>query len=201
MPSLTQRIVERAKALPEAAPLRARDFRAFGEAPAIRRALARLARDGSLYRVCRGVYMLPVETRFGPCLSIDRAVEALAEMWCVTVAPSGGWCANMLGMITQVPIRRVYLTSGPDRRLFFNRQEVRWRRAPRWQLVSPKGFAGAVVRALAWLGPIEAEDGLAALERRLDGKLPAARKAELAAARAFMPPWMTGPVGAFVARA
>ena len=201
MPSLTQRIVERAKALPEAAPLRARDFRAFGEAPAIRRALARLARDGRLYRVCRGVYMLPVETRFGPCLSIDRAVEALAEMWCVTVAPSGGWCANMLGMITQVPIRRVYLTSGPDRRLFFNRQEVRWRRAPRWQLVSPKGFAGAVVRALAWLGPIEAEDGLAALERRLDGKLPAARKAELAAARAFMPPCMTGPVGAFVARA
>ena len=33
MPSLRQRIVERAKALPEAAPLRAGDFRAFGEAP------------------------------------------------------------------------------------------------------------------------------------------------------------------------
>ena len=73
--------------------------------------------------------------------------------------------------------------------------------APRWQLVAPKGFAGAVVRALAWLGPLEAEGGLAALERRLDGKLPAARKAELAAARAVMPAWMAAPMGAFVARA
>ena len=143
----------------------------------------------------RRVHARPVETRFGPCLSVDRAVEALAEMWGVAVAPSGGWCANRLGMIAQAPICRVYLTSGPDRRLCFNRQEVQWRRAPRWQLVAPKGFAGAVILALAWLGPLEAEDGLAALERRLDGKLPAERKAELAAARAFMPSWMTGPVG------
>ena len=57
MPSLAQRIVERAGALAGATPLRARDFRAFGEARAVRRALARLAREERLYRVCRGVYM------------------------------------------------------------------------------------------------------------------------------------------------
>ena len=163
--------------------------------------MARLAREERLYRVCRGVYMRPVETRFGPCLSVDRAVEALAEMWGVIATPSGGWCANRLGVIAQAPICRVYLTSGPDCRLFFNRQEVRWRRAPRWQLVAPKSFAGAVIRALAWLGPLEAQDGLAALERRLDGKLPAEDRAESAAARATVPAWMSTPMGAFLARA
>lgn len=198
MPNLTQRIVERAKALPEAAPLRARDFRAFGEAPAIRRALARLARDGRLYRVCRGVYMLPVETRFGRRWpNTGKAVAALAEMWGVTVAPCGGACANVLGLITQNAIRRVYLTSGPDRRLRFAGQEVRWRHAPRWQLVAPGRRAGAVVRALAFLGPNEIEYALAGLE----GKLSAEDRVELSGARAAMPAWMAAPMEAFLARA
>ena len=71
------------------------------------------ARGAPVPRMPLRVHARPVETRFGPCLSVDRAVEALAEMWGVAVAPSGGWCANRLGMVAQAPIRRVYLTSAP----------------------------------------------------------------------------------------
>ena len=65
--------------------------------------------------------------------------------------PCGGAAANALGLTTQVPVRPVYLTSGPNRRLRLCAQTVHLRHAPRWQLVAPHRPAGNIVRALAWL--------------------------------------------------
>lgn len=198
MPSLARRILEHAGALPEATPLRAADLGAFGKPASVRRVLARLAGDGRLCRICRGIYMRPVETRFGRRWpAAEKAVPALAELWGETVAPCGGACANMLGLTTQNPIRAVYLTSGPERRLRFARHEVLWRRAPRWQLAAPGRRAGAVVRALAFFGPNEIDDALTDLK----GKLSAEDRAELAATLAIVPGWMAGPARKFLARA
>lgn len=198
MPSLARRIMEHAEALPEAAPLRAAGLRAFGKPAAVRRALARLAGDRRLCRIYRGIYMRPVETRFGRRWpAAEKAVPALAALWGETVAPCGGACANMLGLITQNPIRPVYLTSGPERRLRFAGYEVRWRHAPQWQLVAPGRRAGAAVRALAFFGPGEIGDALVGLE----GKLSAEDRAELADTLAVVPAWMAGPVREFLARA
>ena len=64
--------------------------------------------------------------------------------------------------------------------------------AHRWQLAAPHRKAGDVIRALAWLGPEEVEDGLEAV-------LPTLRdedRDELSAARATMPSWMAQPVSA-----
>ena len=67
-------------------------------------------------RICQGVYMRPVETRFGPCPPrIGRALEALSELWGETIAPCGGSAANRLGLTAQNPVREVYLTSGRSR--------------------------------------------------------------------------------------
>ena len=49
---------------------------------------------------------------------------------------------------------------------------------PRWQLAAPNRKAGEVIRALAWLGPHEVEEGLEALLPGLSG----AEVDELAAA-------------------
>ena len=66
------------------------------------------------------------------------------------------------------------------------------RHAPRWQLAAPHSMAGAVIRALAWLGPHEVEDSLdSALPRLTQEDLD-----ELAAARAVMPRWMAEPLSA-----
>ena len=141
--------------------------------------------------------MKPVETRFGRCApSIDKAIKALATLWGETMVPSGGAAAHALGLTTQVPMRSVYLTSGPDRRLRFGNLEVELRHAPRWQLTCPHRKAGDVIRALAWIGPDQIEDGLQAV-------LPSLSREdidELAAARATMPDWMAEPVSALVAR-
>ena len=195
MPSLSKRIMEYAAALPEAAPLCPRALLHLGSRAAVDQALARLTRAGRLLRICRGVYMRPVETRFGPCApSIEKAIVTLSTLWGETIVPCGASAANVLGLTTQNPILSVYLTSGPDRRLRFGGLEARLRHAPRWQLVAPYRLAGDAIRALAWFGPREVEDALAAAASRLSDD----DMAELAAARAIMPAWLAEPVSSLV---
>ena len=106
--------------------------------------------------------------------------------------PCGGAAANCLGLTTQNPVRAVYLTSGPSRRLHFGSLTVELRHAPRWQLTAPHRKAGDLIRALAWLGPEEVETSLEAVLPTLSEQ----DWDELAAARAVMPIWMAEPVSA-----
>ena len=196
MSSLPKRIMEHASRLPEATPICPASLLHLGKRAAVDQALARLARAGRLMRICQGVYMHPVETRFGPCPPrIGRALDALSELWGEIIVPCGGSAANRLGLTAQNPVRAVYLTSGRSRRLQFGRVTVELRHAPRWQLAAPRRKAGEVIRALAWLGPHEVEDGLEALLPGLSG----AEVDELAAARAIMPIWMAEPISARLA--
>ena len=193
MRSLPQRIMEHAESLPEATPLCPGALLHLGNRPAIDQALSRLARSGKLMRICKGVYMRPVETSFGvrgP--RIGKALAALSALWGETIVPCGGAAANCLGLTTQNPVRMVYLTSGPSRRLHFGAHRVELRHAPRWQLAAPHRKAGNVIRALAWLGPEEVEDGLEVVLPTLS----AGELNELSTARALMPNWMAEPVSA-----
>ena len=45
--------------------------------------------------------------------------------------------ANRLGLTTQIPVRAVYVTSSPSRRLHFGALTVELRHAPRWELAAP----------------------------------------------------------------
>ncbi len=193
MRGLSRRIMEHAKALPEATPLCPAALLHLGKRAAINQALSRLARSGRLMRICQGVYMRPVETRFGRCAPrTEKAIEALSALWGVTIVPCGGAAANRLRLITQNPVREVYLTSGPHRRLHFGSAIIELRHAPRWQLAAPHRRAGEVIRALAWLGPAEVENGLEAVLPTLSE----ADRQELSAARAMMPIWMAEALSA-----
>ena len=197
MASLPKRIMEHAEALPEAAPICPGTLLHMGNRLAVDQALSRLARRGRLLRVCRGVYMRPIETRFGVhAPSVEKAIAALSALWGETIVGCGGAAANVLGLTRQVPVRSIYLTSGPTRTLRFFAQIIQLRHAPRWQLVAPGKPAGLAVRALSWLGRHEIEEGLEAIRSRLSRD----DLAELAAARAIMPSWLGEPVSELVAR-
>ena len=190
---LPKRIMEYAETLPEATPLCPGALLHLGNRAAVDQALSRLARSGKLLRICQGVYMRPIQTRFGiRAPSLNKVITALSALWGETIVPCGGSAANRLGLTTQNPVRMVYLTSGPSRWLHFGGHPVELRHAPRWQLAAPCRKAGDIIRALAWLGPQEVEDGLEAV---LPGLSPDDLN-ELAAARAVMPNWMAEPVSA-----
>ncbi len=197
MPGLPSQIAEHAATLPEGTPIRANGLLHLGNRAAVDQALSRLARQGLLLRVCRGVYVRPIETRFGVrAPGAATVIEALSALWGETIVPSGGAAANVLGLTTQVPVRLVYLTSGPNRVLRLYALIIRLRHAPRWQLVAPGRPAGLAIRALAWLGPAEVERNIEQIER----KLGPADLAELAATRPILPLWIATPLSALVAR-
>ena len=196
MPSVSKRIATYTRSLPEATPICAGALLHLGNRTAVDQALSRLARAGRLMRICQGVYMRPVETRFGPCApNVDEALDALAKLWNVTIVPCGGAAAHVLGLTTQIPVRPVYLTSGVGRRLRFGSLHVELRHATRWQLAAARRPAGEVIRALAWLGPAEVRAALQTVLPRLSPE----DVSDLAEARATMPHWMAEPVSVAVA--
>jgi len=102
------------------------------------------------------------------------------------IANSGAMAANALGLTTQVPVKRVFLTSGSNRVLTLGRERVELRHAPAWQLVLPVPRAGDAVRALAWLGRDKAGAAAADVRRRLSEY----ERRELGSVSAQMPGWL-----------
>ena len=87
MKSLPERIMEHA----EATPICPAALLHLGQRAAVGQALSRLARSGRLMRICQGVYMRPIQTRFGRCApSTEKSLLALSELWGETIVPNGG---------------------------------------------------------------------------------------------------------------
>ncbi len=191
MSSLPMQIMSQAVCSPEGVPLCPSALLHLGSRAAIYQALSRLACSGRLLRVCQGVYVVPIQTRFGlrpPAL--EKVIVSLSRHWGETIVPCGGLAANALGLTTQVPVRTVYLTSGRNRKLTFGELTVELRQAPRWQLTAPNRPAGEAVRAMSWLGPREVEASLEVIK----GKFSTEDLQELAALNRFMPAWIAGPL-------
>ena len=198
METLSTRILAEVAVLPEATPIYAKGLLHLGSRAAIDQALSRLARRGQLLRAGRGLYVRPIETRFGPRTpSVEAVLNALQAETGETITLSGAAAANTLGLTTQVPVRMVYLTSGPSRHLRFGAQTVELQHARRWQLTFPGRPAGEVIRALAWFGR---ERGVE-LTSQLSRTLSAQTVQELSSARGRMPTWMAEQISALVASA
>jgi hypothetical protein len=116
--NLAEQILANGAMLPEGRPVTAKSLLQLGTRAAIDQALSRLTRQGKLMRSGRGMYVRPIESRFGTrAPSPEKVITETARLRGETVAPDGAAAANRLGLTTQVPMRTIYLTSGRSRRL------------------------------------------------------------------------------------
>ena len=195
MERLSEAILRYAENQPEGAPVLAKGLLHLGNRAAVDQVLSRLVRRGTLLRAGRGVYVLPVESRFGRrAPSVEKTIEGLAAARGERITNSGAMAANVLGLTAQLPVKRVFLTSGPSRTLTLGRERVELRHAPPWQLALPGRRAGEAVRALAWLGRDRAGAATGVVRERLS----ADERRELGSVSAQMPGWLAGPVSAVV---
>jgi len=198
MPPLAEQILEYVAGRPEGTPIRAKGLLHLGSRAAVDQALSRLHRAGALLRIGRGVYVRPIEGRFGKRAPAPaKVVEGLSRSTGETIAPHGASAANGLGLSTQVPVRPIYLTSGRSRRLRLGKQSIELRHAPAWQLVLAGRPAGDVIRAAAWIGPKAASRTLNEVSR----KLPPAELKALEAVREQLPDWLAREVSVVAAHA
>jgi hypothetical protein len=198
METLASAVIHHVGRTPEGVPVAAKELLHLASRAAVDQTLSRLVRRGSLIRVGRGLYVRPVEGRFGVRPPEPATVvRAMAEQRGESVVPHGAAAANELGLTTQVPVREVYLTSGPTRKLKLGNQVVELRHAPAWQLALPGREAGALIRALAWLGPEQASEAIEAVR----GRLPESERKAVVDLRRMLPTWMAQQVSKLVIRA
>jgi hypothetical protein len=189
MEHLANTIMRRIEKLPEGTPVSAKMLLGLGTRAGVDQALSRLHRRGHLLRMGRGLYVLPVQSRFGKrAPAPEKVVEAFAAQRGETITPSPAAVANALGLTTQVPVRSIYFTSGRSRKLNLGKQQLELKHAPGWQLGS--GIEGEVVRALVWAGPSKIHETL----RTLSKKVPSTELERVVQHGSRLPVWMVEPL-------
>jgi hypothetical protein len=188
MQPVAERILNQARTLPEGALISAKELLHLGSRAAVDQALKRLEQRKELMRLSRGVYVRPVQTRFGTrAPAPEKVIESIATSHAETVVNHGAAAANALGLTTQVPTKLVYLTSGRNRRLHLGAQVVEMKHAPQWMLLPSHRAAGEAVRALAWVGEHRVSQAMMTLKQTL----PPSTVEELVAVRPALPSWMS----------
>ncbi|MBS1868041.1 MAG: AbiEi antitoxin N-terminal domain-containing protein [Actinobacteria bacterium] len=154
--------------------------------------LSRLAREGELQRVRKGVYFRPRQTVIGP--SIPGATAAIASSLRTPIHPAGLSAANVLGLSTQNPARGEFATPASDPPTALAGSRVRTRRPrSRATLTSEEGALLELLRDRATTSDLAPAETAQRLQELLsDGE----RFARLAQAASEEPPRVRAMLGA-----
>lgn len=176
------------------------DFLDIGSRASVDQALSRLADQGVIRRLTRGLYDYPKKSpRFGYLSpSADDIARAVARKDNQILQPSPAMAANQLGLSTQVPSRPTYMTDGATRTKTIGRQVIQFRNASSKTLVGAGQRTGAVFQALRYFGKGRVDDQMIGkLARALDDK----DRVLLSRQSKHVPAWMHPVVQRIVAHA
>ncbi len=164
-------------------------FMDLGSRQAVDLALHRLAKNGTLRRLARGLYDYPrIEPGLGLLYpTIDAVVEALKGRDNILLQPSGGYAANLLGLSDQVPMKIVFLTDGPARRVQIGKQVIMLKHTTPRAMATAGRISGLVIQALRHIGQAHVDDAVVA---RLQKRLTADDKKQLLRDIRHAPAWI-----------
>lgn len=167
------------------------DFFTLASREAVDITLHRLARQGVIRRLARGVYDLPkVHPELGMLSpSAEAVAAALAGRDCTRLQPAGAFAANILGLSEQVPAKTVFLTDGPARTVKIGKTTIQLRRTTPRNMAAAGRLSGLIIQALRELGEKNVtQDRIAHLRRTI----PAGKRRELLKDVRLAPAWMHG---------
>ncbi len=175
------------------------DFLDIGSRASVDRALSRLADQGVIRRLTRGLYDYPKHSsRFSALApTADDIARAVARKDNQVLLPSPAMAANQLGLSTQVPSNPTYMTNGPTRTKKVGQQVIQFRNASPKTLVGAGSKTGTVFQALRYVGKDRVDDQvIGKIARALDAK----DRALLAKQSRHVPAWMHPVVEQIIAR-
>jgi hypothetical protein len=165
------------------------DFADLGSRVAVAVALTRHKKNRTIRQLTRGLYDHP---KHDPQLGLlspttDMIVDALKRHAAIKVQPTGAYAANLLGLSTQVPMKLVFLTDGPNRLVQLGNQTIQLKRTTPRQMATADRISGLVIQALRYLGSSQINDTvLAQLRQRLTED----DKQQLRRDLNYVPTWM-----------
>lgn len=164
-------------------------FLDLGSRQAVDLTLHRLAKKRTLRRLARGLYDYP---RTDPELgllspTIDAIVKALKGRDKILLQPSGGYAANLLGLSDQVPMKIVFLTDGPARRVQIGKQVIMLKHTTPRAMATAGRISGLVIHGLRHLGQKHMDDNVVAHLRK---RLSSDDKKQLLRDAPYAPAWI-----------
>lgn len=145
-------------------------FEDLGGRNTIDSVLHRLKTAGVIRQLARGLYDYPEEHPKLGLLSpsVEAVARALRVRDAIKLQPSGAYAANLLGLSEQVPMKVVFLTDGPSRRVVIGEREITLRGTTPRNMATACRISGTVAQALRWLGKHHVDDGVVSrLRQRL----------------------------------
>jgi Family of unknown function (DUF6088) len=164
------------------------DFLDLGGRDAVDKALSRLAANGPIRRLARGLYEYPRQHPELGTLSpdIQQVAKALAGKDRIRLQPAGAYATNLLGLSEQVPAKALFLTDGPSRTVKIGRQEIELRRTTPRTMAAGR-LSGLLMQAFRHLGR---EHITAKRMAHLKRTLPADERKQLIKDLPLAPTWM-----------
>jgi|SRR6185312_6414942 len=130
------------------------DLLEFGAPDAIHQTFSRLARNKTLVRLAKGIYVKPkTDPELGVLRpSLEDVARQIAERDKVVIRPTGAAALNKLGLSTQVPTKVVYLTNGNPKRIKVGRSTIVFKKTTHKQLAVQTETVFLAIQALISLG-------------------------------------------------
>jgi hypothetical protein len=152
------------------------DLLEFGAPDAIHQTFSRLAKNKTLLRLAKGIYVKPtLDPELGALRpSLENVAQQIAERDKVVIRPTGAAALNKLGLSTQIPTKVVYLTNGNPKRIQVGRSTIVFKKTTHKQLaVQPETVFLAIQALIALRDQAEDPDIIRQLTEVLGVEKPA----------------------------
>lgn len=165
------------------------DFIGFGSRAAVDKSLSRLAKKGTLRRLARGLYDYPMtDPNLGILYpNVEAIVKALKGREAIRLQPSGGYAANLLGLSDQVPMKIVFLTDGPAKRITIGRQIISLKHTTPRNMATAGKTSGILIQALRYIGRKNVDNSVLT---KLKGRFSYKEKKQIRQDARYAPAWI-----------
>lgn len=130
------------------------EFRGKGSQAAIKKAMSRIAKTGKINRLAHGIYYIPnADPKLGKLRpDPEHVVKMVALKERVRIRPAGAYALHKLGLTTQVPTKRVYITDGNPRRFKLGNVLIQFKATSAKRLAMKGEISSLVIQAIEEIG-------------------------------------------------
>jgi hypothetical protein len=162
MAAVADRIINRVRGKGRGWAFTPKDFLDLGTRASVDMALSRLAEQGRVRRIGRGLYDYPkLHPKLGPLTpDMDRVAQALSKQSGQLIVASGAQVANLMGISGQVQGKAIYATSGRSRVKTVAGRTISLKRSHAPILANATPQANALIQLLSHVGQANIDDNL-----------------------------------------
>lgn len=150
--SVAMKVASRVSRMKRGMPFSITGFYSLGKSTSVQKSISRLAQEGVVKRVGKGLYVRPKPLPSIPSIEITASADQVAKVWAkehgYKLVLQGQEEAYRLGLQTQAPMKAVYWSNGPTREFKIENQVVEIRHVSDQKLRWEKAPEGALLRGL-----------------------------------------------------